>query len=149
MSKNDRWTRMSELADIDLQKFRAQMAAYEAELNAAQQQFKSLAEYYQQSADELAKPSDYQSITSILRRKDFLGSLQVAMEQQDKFIHSKQSQVEQTRQQVVKLFQKKESYLILAKARQLEEQKTADKKETDFLDDLVNQTDRNSDDTDD
>jgi|GEM_PF-4427588 len=77
-----RWDRLSQLADIDLIQFKAQLGQFESELDQARQQLDQLTDYRTQSESDLSKPADYNSITSLQRQMAFIDSLQVAMSQQ-------------------------------------------------------------------
>lgn len=133
---NNRWTRMSQLVDIDLESLKAQLQSYEQDLAAAQEQFESLSEYADQSEADINKPTDYSSVQSLSRQKLFLDSLRHAMDQQTQSILGQQQHLEGIRSQLLALYQKRESYVILATQAQQEKQAFNDKKEADFLDDL-------------
>lgn len=137
MSEN-RWTRMSKLVDIDLEAAKSQLQAFERDLAAAQQQLDSLAEYADQSENDINQPMEYASIQSLSRQKHFLDSLKNAMEQQTSSILNQQQHLETLRQKLLALYQKRESYVILATQEQQEQQALADKQEANFLDDLSN-----------
>ena len=133
---NSRWTRMSKLVDIDLESLKVQLQSYEQELAAAQEQFESLSDYADQSEADINRPTDYSSVQSLSRQKLFLDSLRHAMDQQNQSILGQQQHLEGIRGQLLALYQKRESYVILAAQEEQEDQMLRDKKEADFLDDL-------------
>lgn len=128
---------MSQLVDLDLEAVKSQLRAFEADLESAQQQFDSLKDYAQQSESEIAQPSDYANVQSLSRQKEFIHSLRQAMSTQDQVIEQKSVYIEKIRAQLLTLYQKKESYLVLARQQHELELARQGKKEDDFLDELA------------
>lgn len=147
MTQDDRWRRMSRLVDIDLDAMAAQLKVFEGELNDAKAQFEYLADFRHQSEEILSKPTEYGSVQDIQRQIIFIESLRSAMTQQETLISNRHQHLEQVRQQVLELYQKKESYLLLAKEAELQKAQKEDHIEDQFLDELAQRRNDSSDDS--
>lgn len=139
MNDSKRWSRMTDIATADLEAFQIQKAAYEEELAQAQSQLDYLKEHHDQSERDIVQPKAYGSVDELRRRHVFLDSLREAMGQQDSLIQAKKAHLEQMRQHLLQLYQKRESYDLLASAEHKNQQQERDRREDEFLDDIANQ----------
>ncbi|MEC8012231.1 MAG: flagellar export protein FliJ [Pseudomonadota bacterium] len=139
MAAGDRWTRMGELVNIDLEKFRSQVAEFERDLDASKNQLTQLAEYCAQTEKQATQLTEYQSVASITRQHSFVASLRDAMRQQQGLIAEKVKRLDQMKAHLFELYKTKESYNVIAAAQNAAEKEKQDKDEAEFLDELATQ----------
>ena len=130
---DNRWQRMSSIVDIDLDQASRVLKEFEADLENAELQLQTLSDFRSQSECDFSKPSSYQSVQAMQRQLSFIESLQRAMGQQKSKVQEKQQHLEVLRHNVLKLYQKKESYLLLSKKEKDEEDKRQSQIEDHFL----------------
>jgi flagellar export protein FliJ len=144
MAEGNRWRRMSQLVDIDLDAMVAQLRIFEEELDSAKAQLEYLSDFHSQSEQTLSQPMEYGSVQDIQRQIVFIESLQSAMSQQEVLIQKRHQHVDKIRQQVLELYKKKESYLFIAKETEAEKILKDDRAEDHFLDELAQRRDAGS-----
>ena len=145
MAEDDRWRRMGQLVDIDLDEMSVTLRAFESELDDAKAQLEYLSDFHRQSEHDFSQPCEYGSVQDIQRQVVFIESLRTAMNQQEAQIVNNDQHLEKIRQQVLELYQKKESYLLLAKEAEIKQFQKEDRDEDNFLDDLAQQRNSRSD----
>ena len=135
--ESKRWRRLEDLEDNKVLEFRQTVIAFEKTLDEAKSAYADLQQYFNETDQEIQKTNAIHELQSIQRSRDFLESLRTALKQQQSSILQKEQHLESLKEQLLLLYQKKESYGVLAETAETNAQKAQNRLEQKNLDELA------------